>query len=137
MAEVKMISNAAHALCDENDISTDGRYFYYCAAEDGTWGTVAENFHWDMSETMPFTHAQLETKANELWAAEANVKLRRERDSLLKACDWTQGEDVPTAIKSAWTTYRQALRDLPANTSSPTLANDGTLGGVTWPTKPE
>ena len=137
MAEVKMISIAAHALCDVNDISADARYFYYCAAEDGTWSTVAENFHWDMSETMPFTHAQLETKANELWAVEATVRLRRERDMLLKVSDWTQGEDVPTSIKTPWATYRQALRDLPSNTSSPTIDNNGTLGGVNWPTKPE
>ena len=34
-----------------------------------------------------------------------------------------------TKIKTPWATYRQALRDLPANTSDP--------ANPTWPTKPE
>ena len=34
-----------------------------------------------------------------------------------------------TEISDAWKTYRQQLRDLPANTSDPTKP--------TWPTKPE
>ena len=37
------------------------------------------------------------------------------------------GADVPNAIKSAWTSYRQALRDVPTQ-SDP--------NNITWPTKP-
>ena len=33
--------------------------------------------------------------------------------------------------------YRQALRDLPSNTSNPKIDENGNLTGVTWPTKPE
>ena len=62
--------------------------------------------------------------------------LRRQRDVLLAECDWTQGADVPASIKNAWTTYRQALRDLPA-TASPTIDAEEQLQNVTWPTKPE
>ena len=54
--------------------------------------------------------------------------LRDARNSKLKACDWTQGADVPDKIKTPWATYRQALRDLPANTSDPSKP--------TWPTRP-
>ena len=61
--------------------------------------------------------------------------LRRQRDILLAECDWTQGADVPASIKSAWTTYRQALRDLPV-TASPTIDAEEQLQNVTWPTKP-
>ena len=39
--------------------------------------------------------------------------LRLHRDSLLAKSDWTQVADAPTD-KVAWATYRQALRDLPA-----------------------
>lgn len=42
--------------------------------------------------------------------------LRRERNKRLTACDWTQLPDSPLTDgeKTAWRTYRQALRDMPA-----------------------
>ena len=57
--------------------------------------------------------------------------VRKQRDSLLAKCDWTQTVDSPlsTEQKTAWTTYRQALRDLPAQSGFPT--------NVTWPTEPK
>ena len=58
--------------------------------------------------------------------------LRGRRDVKLSQCDWTQGEDVPSSIKNAWKTYRQALRDLPANQTP----SDETLSNITWPTEP-
>ena len=39
--------------------------------------------------------------------------LRLHRDRLLAQSDWTQLPDAPVD-KAAWATYRQALRDLPA-----------------------
>jgi hypothetical protein len=48
-----------------------------------------------------------------LWA-----RIRYQRDQLLLACDWTQIADS-TADKTAWATYRQALRDLPASNTDP------------------
>ena len=35
------------------------------------------------------------------------------RNAALAKCDWTMHIDAPTD-KTAWATYRQALRDLPA-----------------------
>jgi hypothetical protein len=43
----------------------------------------------------------------------AMAQIRGQRNSLLSACDWTQIADS-TADKTAWATYRQQLRDLPA-----------------------
>lgn len=62
--------------------------------------------------------------------AEYWVMLRRDRDRLLRACDWTQMPDAPLseAARAAWQSYRQALRDLPANTSDPAKPD--------WPTLP-
>lgn len=54
--------------------------------------------------------------------------LRKERNSHLGATDWTQMPDAPADGKAAWATYRQALRDLPANTPDPS--------NPTWPTSP-
>ena len=81
------------------------------------------------------TWTAVSAKMDEIDAAAPMKELRRQRDAKIAESDWMGNSDV--TMSSAWTTYRQALRDLPANTSSPTLANDGTLGGVTWPTKPE
>ena len=53
--------------------------------------------------------------------------LRSQRDDLLAQSDWTQVADAPVDA-AAWATYRQALRDLPANTTDPR--------NPTWPTKP-
>ena len=60
---------------------------------------------------------------NILWA-----RLRFQRDKELASCDWTQVADS-TADKAAWATYRQALRDLPAQNADPKL--------IVFPTQPE
>jgi hypothetical protein len=64
------------------------------------------------------------------YAAGANdrafVALREKRNTLLVETDWRGTQDL--TMPDAWKTYRQALRDLPANTADPT--------DVTWPTKP-
>ena len=88
----------------------------------------------DGSQTKP-TESEVNTKISELDAAEPAKLLRLERDEKLKACDWRASSDL--TMSSAWTTYRQALRDLPASTT-PTLNTDGTLNqsSVTWPTEP-
>ena len=64
------------------------------------------------------------------WADEANdraaVSVREKRDAKLAETDWMANSDVTMA--SAWTTYRQGLRDVPAQSGFP--------NSVTWPTKP-
>jgi len=54
--------------------------------------------------------------------------LRSTRNALLEESDWTQNRDVVLSNDADWKTYRQALRDLPANTSDPS--------NPTYPTKP-
>lgn len=48
---------------------------------------------------------------------------RRLRNTMLEASDWTQMPDSPLsdADKTAWQTYRQALRDLPGHANWPDL----------------
>ena len=63
----------------------------------------------------------------------AMAELRKQRTALLKETDWMSASDY--TMTDAWKTYRQALRDLPANNK--TASWDGTtLGNVTFPTKP-
>lgn len=58
----------------------------------------------------------------------SRLQVRLERDSLLLSSDWTQAADAPVD-KTAWATYRQALRDIPSQAGFP--------NEVTWPTEPE
>lgn len=48
-----------------------------------------------------------------------NIRIRR--NQLLRDCDWVLMPDVSMTeeVKQAWLAYRQALRDLPANTTDP------------------
>ena len=90
----------------------------------------------DSSNSLPSIDV-INAKITELDAAEPMRLLREERFRLLSECDWTQGADVPNSIKTAWQTYRQALRDLPASSSPKLDSNyDLDLTSVTWPTEP-
>ncbi|MBM3492425.1 MAG: hypothetical protein FJX68_18700 [Alphaproteobacteria bacterium] len=54
--------------------------------------------------------------------------VRADRNKRLAECDWTQLADAPVD-REAWATYRQALRDVPAQAGFP--------WAVEWPEKPE
>ncbi len=54
-------------------------------------------------------------------------RIRKWRNAELAATDWTQVADT-TADKTAWATYRQALRDLPATNTDPKK--------IVFPTRP-
>ena len=79
------------------------------------------------------TWSAVSAKKTELINAEPMRLLREERDLRLDATDWWASSDL--TMSSDRTTYRQALRDLPAN-QSPTIDGEGALQNVTWPTKP-
>ena len=61
-------------------------------------------------------------------AKEDFIYLRKQRNEKLSTTDWTQSRHITLSNDNDWKTYRQALRDLPANTSDPT--------NPTWPTEP-
>ncbi|MCE5333373.1 MAG: phage tail assembly chaperone [Desulfobacteraceae bacterium] len=77
---------------------------------------------------LAYKNGELVIVPNEPSKEEAWAELRQKRNILLSSTDWTQGVDVPETIKSAFVAYRQALRDLPTNTTDP-------LNPV-WPTAP-
>ena len=79
------------------------------------------------------TWSAVSAKKTELINAEPMRLLREERDLRLAATDWWASSDL--TMSSDRTTYRQALRDLPAN-QTPTINSEGALQNVTWPTKP-
>jgi len=59
--------------------------------------------------------------------AEQAKSVRQARNDKLADCDWTQIADS-TADKTAWATYRQALRDITAQAGFPWT--------ITWPDAP-
>ena len=74
------------------------------------------------------TWKQASDKKTELVNAKPMADLRAERDRRLAETDWMANSDV--TMSDAWKTYRQNLRDVPAQSGVTGLDN------VTWPTKP-
>ena len=107
----------------------------------GTWVPI-ENFQGE-NQTLTYDSAanivRCEDKIDEVTEATIEqldaVKLELDKDyvrtgrnKLLAESDWTQNRDVVLSNDAEWKTYRQALRDLPANTTDWT--------NPPWPTKP-
>jgi len=113
MAKITKL-NAVHALVG-GGIIKDGENWTFCDGQE-----------------MP-SEEQIQAKMTELQNAEPMRVLRKERNQKLAQTDWRASSDL--TLSSEWSTYRQALRDLPAN-SSPTLDSDGNLQNVTWPNEP-
>ena len=57
--------------------------------------------------------------------------IRRVRNQLLAACDWTQMPDAPVTpeVRAAWAAYRQALRDVTNGVTDPDQ--------IIWPERPD
>ena len=86
------------------------------------------------------TWDEVQNKIQELTSIETLKKLREIRDSKLRNTDQYVLPDFPLEseeVKQSWLTYRQALRDLPANSPNVSIdLNTGKLIGVTWPVPP-
>jgi hypothetical protein len=91
---------------------------YHTTAEGNIPFTAEEEAEWDAQEA---AHA-----ANQI--ARKAVEIRSQRNQRLKDTDWTQVADA-RVDKAAWAVYRQALRDITAQTGFP--------WEVQWPTQPE
>ena len=80
------------------------------------------------TETEPAkTAAENEAEYKARKDAEQAANVRRQRTEMLKDCDWTQVADS-TEDKTAWATYRQALRDITGQAGFPWT--------ITWPDAP-
>jgi hypothetical protein len=80
------------------------------------------------TDTQPAkTAAENEAAYQAMKDVEQAANVRRTRTDKLKDCDWTQIADS-TADKTAWATYRQALRDITGQAGFPWT--------ITWPNDP-
>ena len=94
-----------------------------------TWTIIDDKLIWqDTDQTAP-TDSEIQTKIDELTAAEPLNEVRRVRNAKLAETDWTQNRDVTLSNDADWKTYRQALRDITKDYKS--------LEDVKWPEKPE
>lgn len=96
-------------------------------------GETYDSIEWysTNSETRPLRE-EVEAKIRELQQLEPYRLLRIERDRLLKETDWRASSDLN--LPESWRSYRQALRDLPANAKPKLDENDNLdMSSVAWP----
>ena len=99
------------------------------------WVLRGDDLEWlDQTQTEP-TEAEIEAELARLIAEQPWVELRQRRDQLLAETDWVtlkaiddSNDGLGIQLPQVWMDYRQALRDLPANTVDP--------ANPVWPTKP-
>ena len=75
-----------------------------------------------------YSVADMDAEAIAAKDAEQAKSVRDQRNTKLAECDWTQLADAPVD-QAAWSTYRQALRDVPTQAGFP--------WEVQWPSQPE
>jgi len=97
---------------------------------DGKWYTkyiLGPVFIDQVVDGVTTTAAEQEVAYKASKDTEQAKSVRASRDEKLKDCDWTQVADAPVD-KAVWATYRQALRDVTAQSGFPWT--------ITWPDKP-
>lgn len=115
-------------LVYEGPQATGGTVYQYSQRDgveqlDGKWYTKYVLGPVFTGDTAAADEAEYKTRKD----AEQAANVRNLRTEMLKDCDWTQIADS-TADKTAWATYRQALRDVTGQTGFPWT--------ITWPTQP-
>lgn len=114
-------------LLQEIPMETDNSYWIH--------NKVWQNNAWADKPTQPSSRHvwtangwELQINSEEEWHV-----IRSRRDSLLADSDFSQIADTPLSDtqRASYRTYRQALRDLPANQSSAATFDD-----IVWPTGP-
>jgi len=86
-------------------------------------GDVIELYQHDNPQP---TADELQAEIARLEAAQPMVELRKQRNNLIAETDYLALSDA--TLTDEMSTYRQTLRDLPANTTDP--------ANPVWPTKP-
>jgi hypothetical protein len=105
---------------------------YKVVVRDGAEQDANSNWVQKWAEQDMFADTEEATKSEQETAYQARLdadkaeSVRSERDHKLKDTDWMGMSDV--TLSTEWATYRQALRDIPAQSGFPNT--------ITWPTKP-
>ena len=94
---------------------------------DAKFVVTGDIIRWDSPDISQPTNDEITEEIARLTSAEPMRLLRIERNKRLHDCDWWASSDLEMSQDQI--DYRQALRDLPANTPDP--------GNPIWPTAPE
>jgi len=114
-------TETAHSFAyEESDTTVINEWYWRYAWVKNKPARPGNYYYWDNYEWNLNTEALV-------------TEMRSLRDYKLGRSDWTQVADSPLSDtdKAAWATYRQALRDVPAN--HPNITD---LDEVSWPTEP-
>ena len=119
-----MPKNRRYGIFDAIESLRPGSNDTYCYAQDSD----PKFSEWDTAKFgEPPTQDEIDAEVTRLNTDVYPMEyLRYVRNNLLQETDWMASSDV--TISDDWKTYRQQLRDLPANTTDPS--------NPTWPTKP-
>ena len=124
--EVLNDSSIKYTLRYSKDLDTEEEFKQALSIEKGVdendTVTYADSSEWPSK----LTWSAVKTKWDEKIAGQDLRDLRGLRNDKLAATDWMANSDV--TMTDAWKTYRQELRDLPANTTDP--------ANPKWPTEP-
>ncbi len=93
----------------------------------GVWVLRGNELEWLSPDITQPTEAEIQAEIARLEAEQPWKELRQQRNRLIAETDYLALSDSTLSAEMA--TYRQALRDLPANTTDP--------ANPVWPTKPE
>ncbi len=113
------VAKAIMALVDGANVNVDFRVI-------PSGGMTDYTVEWLNDSLTEPTPSAIETKRNEIYAAEKLDELRVERNKKLAETDFYALSDV--TMSSEMSTYRQALRDITKDYTS--------LSDVVWPEKP-
>jgi hypothetical protein len=130
-----LINDLGADVVFEGPQASGGTVYQYSQASgveqvDGKWYTkytLGPVFIDQVEDGVTTTAAEQEATYKAQKDAEQAKSIRATRDEKLSECDWTQVEDAPVD-KTVWATYRQALRDVTAQSGFPWT--------VEWPAKP-
>ena len=124
--EVLNDSSIKYSVRYSKDLDTEEEFKAALSIEKGVdendTVTYADSSEWPSK----LTWSAVKTKWDEKIAGQDLRDLRGFSNDKLAATDWMANSDV--TMTDAWKTYRQELRDLPANTKDP--------ANPTWPTEP-
>ena len=115
-------SNVVENVCEVEDINNIPSFIV------GEGQVLATNHTGEIGDTWNGSSYDISHRQNILTTEQKWENIRESRNILLAETDWTQSRDVTLSNDSAWQTYRQQLRDLPASQSDP--------DDVVFPTKP-
>jgi hypothetical protein len=143
VAMVKSNGEVAYTISPAvDDMYVDGETYNECIARHIDHNSddqeVLNTWYWDAGwQTRDAATDDWHQWVNNAWIFASEIywsNVRGLRDIAIAGSDWTQFPDSPLTItkKAEWTTYRQALRDIPETYSDATSLDD-----IIWPTKPE